>query len=394
MKREWTVDADDTERLGPHTARRMRVLLVDDQPIIVEAVRQMLADTPELDFFACIDPNEALTTAQQCAPTVILQDLMMDETDGLDLVDAYRTDPLLVNVPVVVLSANEEASIKVQAFARGANDYVVKLPSALELVARVRYHSRAYLDAREWTQAYEALQASQRALEVANRELRESAITDPLTGLRNRRHFRQWTESVGERWLDLEQHQPRQDGPDLIFSVLDVDHFKLVNDQHGHDGGDAVLVEVARRLKGVMRASDELVRWGGEEFLLVSVGVDRVHAPAIIERVLHALGNTPATLPSGQPVRVTVSIGWAPYPFDPAAPRDISIERCLALADAAVYLSKRGGRNRGHGIQRGSGSWDVQVVSAGDDAPERLRQADGGALSISQQRGPEQVCTQ
>src|SRR4051794_35982819 len=126
--------------------RPYRVLLVDDQAIVGESVRRMIAGESDIEFHFCQDPADALAAANRIQPTVILQDLVMPEVDGLLLVKFLRANPETRETPMIVLSSKEEPVIKARAFALGANDYIVKLPDRLELLARVRYHSRAYLD--------------------------------------------------------------------------------------------------------------------------------------------------------------------------------------------------------------------------------------------------------
>ena len=140
------------------------MLLIDDQPIIGEAVRRMLAAEDGIAFHFCKDATAAITMAAEIEPTVILQDLVMPEVDGLELVRRFRADDRFVNVPIIVLSTKEEAAVKAEAFALGANDYVVKLPDRLELLARVRYHSRGYTALLERNEAFDALKASQKIL--------------------------------------------------------------------------------------------------------------------------------------------------------------------------------------------------------------------------------------
>ena len=145
-------------------ARDVVVLLVDDQPIIGEAVRRMLASEAGITLHICADAARALDVAAATPPHVILQDLVMPGIDGLDLVRRYREDNRLRDVPVIVLSARDEPAVKAEAFAAGANDYVVKLPDRLELVARLRYHARGYLALLERNEAFAALQTSQQML--------------------------------------------------------------------------------------------------------------------------------------------------------------------------------------------------------------------------------------
>ncbi|MBL9141784.1 MAG: response regulator, partial [Phycisphaerae bacterium] len=154
------------------------ILIVDDQPIIGEAVRRMLAPHPEYKLTVCTKGADALATVVETKPDVILQDLVMPDADGLDLVSAYRREPSLAQTPLIVLSAREEATTKADAFARGANDYLVKLPDAIELVARVRYHAAAHRAQKERDAAFEALRAE---LNSAARYV-ESLIPAPTEG--------------------------------------------------------------------------------------------------------------------------------------------------------------------------------------------------------------------
>jgi sigma-B regulation protein RsbU (phosphoserine phosphatase) len=144
--------------------RGVTVLLVDDQPIIGEAVRRMLAGEEGLTLHYCRDAAAALGMAAEIGPSVILQDLVMPEIEGLELVRRFRADSRFADVPIIVLSTKEEAAVKAEAFALGANDYIVKLPDRLELVARLRHHSRGYIALQERNEAFAALQASQQVL--------------------------------------------------------------------------------------------------------------------------------------------------------------------------------------------------------------------------------------
>jgi class 3 adenylate cyclase len=143
----------------------IRVLLVDDQRIVGETVRRMLAGhTPEIEFRLCLDPSAALAMATEFGPTVILQDLVMPGVNGLDLVRAFRADEATQRVPIIVLSSKEEAATKAESFAAGANDYIVKLPDKLELLARIQHHSDAFVHRLERDEAYKLLLQQQEML--------------------------------------------------------------------------------------------------------------------------------------------------------------------------------------------------------------------------------------
>src|SRR5579862_2446004 len=147
------------------------VLLVDDQAMVCEAVRRALANQTDMDFHYCADAREALSIANQIKPTVILQDLVMPGIDGLTLLSQYRANPSTKDIPIIVLSTNENPQVKGQAFALGANDYLVKLPDKIELIARIRYHSKAFLNVLQRDAAYRALRESQQQLIESNAAL-------------------------------------------------------------------------------------------------------------------------------------------------------------------------------------------------------------------------------
>jgi phosphoserine phosphatase RsbU/P len=146
------------------TQHKVTVLLIDDQPMIGEAVRRMLAGEPDIVFHYNRDAAKALEEADRLKPTVILQDLVMPDIDGLTLVKTFRGHEPTRETPLIVLSTKEEPTVKAEAFALGANDYIVKLPDRLELLARIRYHSKGYINLLQRNEAYQALLESQRRL--------------------------------------------------------------------------------------------------------------------------------------------------------------------------------------------------------------------------------------
>jgi sigma-B regulation protein RsbU (phosphoserine phosphatase) len=193
------------------TDHRIKVLLVDDQPIVAEAVRRMLEPESDIDFHYCNSAAEALGVAKELSPTIILQDLVMPDIDGLLLLKFYRANAVTRDIPVVVLSSQEEAVTKAKAFELGASDYLVKLPNRIELVARVRHHSRGYIHLLERNEAFQSLRESQAALaeDVAQAEkyvtslLPEKMSTDSVVT--------DWTfipssklggDSFGYHWID------------------------------------------------------------------------------------------------------------------------------------------------------------------------------------------------
>lgn len=157
-------DGVDKNVLDILRGHKIKVLLIDDQAIIGEAVRRMLDGEEDIDFLYCQDPTDAVRTANEYEPTVILQDLVMPQIDGLTLTKFLRANPATTAVPLIVLSSKEEAVVKADAFAIGASDYIVKLPDRIELLARIRHHSKGYINLLQRDEAFRALQASQKVL--------------------------------------------------------------------------------------------------------------------------------------------------------------------------------------------------------------------------------------
>ncbi|MDX1777195.1 MAG: diguanylate cyclase, partial [Desulfobulbales bacterium] len=241
---------------------KITVLLIDDQAMIAEAVRRSLANEEDIEFKYCADPTKAIKLAAEINTTVILQDLVMPEIDGLMMVRYFRVNKTTAKIPIIVLSTKEEASIKSEAFKLGANDYLVKLPDTIELVARIRYHSQAYISQLERDEAFLALEESRAQLAEANQALQKLSSLDGLTGIANRRNF---DETLRREWNRAMRH-----GKNIGLIMLDIDFFKLYNDHYGHQGGDDCLKKVAQGLhEAINRETDFLARYGGEEFAVV-----------------------------------------------------------------------------------------------------------------------------
>jgi diguanylate cyclase (GGDEF)-like protein len=195
-----------------------------------------------------------------------------------------------------------------------------------------------------------------------NNALHEASLTDPLTGIRNRRFFDATIEADVGQALRSHADERDQRTRDLVFYLIDLDDFKGVNDRFGHDAGDKLLVEMARRISSAIRNSDVLVRWGGEEFLVVSRYTDRGEAEILAARVLAAVANTPFIVrPSGEAVHQTCSIGWAAFPWLPEHPRAVRHQEVLSLADHGLYQAKQSGKNRSVGVLPSGGQVPVAL---------------------------------
>jgi diguanylate cyclase (GGDEF)-like protein len=213
------------------------------------------------------------------------------------------------------------------------------LAVAAGLAGTVRLRTRKLEAERERLEAAVAERSA--ALARAVEELEIASSTDFLTGARNRRYL--------SAQIGAEVEHALSATADLLVFLVDLDFFKAVNDRHGHGYGDRLLVEVARRLEGTLRAGDLLVRWGGEEFLILARGADREQANAFAGRILAAVGDRPFELGEGVSLECTCSVGWAPFPWFPDVPEAVGFEQVVTLADHALYLAKGAGRDQAVG---------------------------------------------
>jgi diguanylate cyclase (GGDEF)-like protein len=212
-------------------------------------------------------------------------------------------------------------------------------------------------------------------LQRKNLELQEISFTDSLTGVWNRRYLEEiLTAEAGQVLRTYQRARGNEirklDHRDLVFLMVDMDFFKEVNDRYGHPAGDRLLQLVADRLSTVVRKSDVLVRWGGEEFLIMSRSTDPSGIPAFCSRILEVIAHEPFDLGHGIEVRKTCSVGWAPYPWCRGAFEAICAEEVIILADVALYRAKARGRNQGIGILPS----DTAGATAADILLESIRE--------------------
>lgn len=220
---------------------------------------------------------------------------------------------------------------------------------------------------------YRRVREINRRLQASHASLRLQSERDPLTNLANRRQFQARMAQAGEAGLEG------------ALLLVDIDHFKHVNDGHGHSAGDAVLVEVARRLAGCVREHDLVVRWGGEEFLVLAPGMGAVQAEQLAGRVLEQVGGQPVVLEGGEALRVTASIGYACYPLPPDG-LQVPWEQAVNLADMALYTAKGQGRNRAIGML-GAELRDAAALKAiENDFDSAWRD---GRVRLHEQAGPQ-----
>jgi len=311
------------------------VLLVDDQLLIGEAIRRMLAGQVDIDFHYCPSAQDALAVAKEVKPTVILQDLVMPGIDGMELVQQYRADPATRNTPIIVLSGREEPAVKREAFKAGANDYLIKLPDEIELIARIQHHSKAYLNQLQRDDAYRALRESQRQLMEANFELQRLTNLDGLTGLSNRRYF--------DQQIDAEWIRAHQGKTVISLLMVDVDYFKHFNDTCGHLIGDSILRTMGELIQKFFPSANCAARFGGDEFAIVLRTLQPDDFMAMAERLrIEVEGLSLVEEDGSSDQKLTVSVGGATM-----IPQDgETFYALIDAADHALYSAKKAGRNR------------------------------------------------
>lgn len=293
-----------------------QILVIDDSEKIHALIKVILADEP-VDVQSATDPKYGLVLAASIVPDLILLDVDMPGMNGFETCRQLKADPATADVPVIFLTSLSAVKEKVQGFSLGAVDYVTKPFNPAELTARVR--------------------ASLRTKHVM-RSLEEKALIDPLTGLGNRAMFVSRFEA--EVCLRVRFNNP------LSCILLDLDHFKEINDTYGHPIGDRVLEMIGKLIADLCRTEDVACRFGGEEFVIIAPHTTAADATIFAERIRSIIADTrfkpegfkPTPL-LGDNIRLTASFGVAEA-------TDLYDRSMLQRADDAMYRSKQEGRNR------------------------------------------------
>jgi diguanylate cyclase (GGDEF)-like protein len=290
--------------------------VIDDAPENVRFVGRILKPLANVTF--ALGGVDGVTRALSQRPDLILLDVEMPDMSGYDVIERLQSDPAVRETPVIFLTGRSDGDAETRGLELGAIDYVTKPFNPTAVLARVRNHLR--------------LLEYGRKLRALNEELERRATTDELTGLPNRRAFFEF----GARELT---RFARYGEPAAVI-LLDIDHFKRVNDTFGHDAGDIVLREVARRLTRTTRQLDWPARLGGEEFAVLLPKAAESGAETAARRILEALRAAPVETPAG-PIPVTATAGVTQIRAG-----DGSLEAVLKRADLALYEGKRAGRDR------------------------------------------------
>ena len=303
-------------RLVDAPIQNAKIMIIDDEPSITEIVKSHLFKAGFRNFSIVTDSSRAMETILNILPDVVLLDIHMRPIDGWQILDAMRREEITQNIPVLVLTSADEEEFRLKAYNLGAKDFLAKPVFASELAARVRNTASAKIY-RELMTTY-------------SMQLESDVLSDALTGIPNRRAF---DYELKRRLMEWN----RQKIP-LSLLMIDLDHFKATNDRYGHHVGDLVLRQFAEFLKGQIRDTDLVARFGGEEFAIILPYSCPRESRNAADRTRAALADHVFELPELS-LRMTASIGVADITHGDDA------ELFIRRADAALYAAKRNGRN-------------------------------------------------
>ena len=337
---------------------KYKILVVDDHEDNIELLRARL-EARGYEVYGANDGQAALEQVEHVCPDLILLDVMMPKMDGMEVVRRLKTNKNLPFIPVIMQTALDSTENKVEGLDAGADDYITKPINFAELEARVNSLLRI--------KALQSdLAAREKELSDLNDKLRQISLTDGLTQVENRRSLE---ERLNEMWLhSVRLHEP------IALVMCDIDWFKSVNDNHGHQAGDSVLKEFAQLLKAEAREIDRVGRYGGEEFLLILPGTVLDAAVTFAERLREKVEHHTFTYAGGKLCR-TMSCGVAGSPH----PRVKDQEALLKASDDALYVAKETGRNRV--IRFDGAEFNAHMQGKGNnstDGHQPLRETTGG----------------
>jgi diguanylate cyclase (GGDEF)-like protein len=316
----------------------IRILAVDDTPASLTLIQRHLTSAG-YEVLTARNGNEALQVLRDIGPQLLITDWRMPEMDGIELCRAIRESEEFGYVYIILVTAYTDGECLATAFGAGADDFIAKPFQHRELLARVRAGVRivdlqkdVQRRSREAHRANAELAITAEELESANHKLSEMATTDDLTGLMNRRAV---IERFHEHWSIAARH-----GQSFSVMMIDIDHFKQVNDTLGHDAGDRVLLETAHALRRSSRSGETVARFGGEEFIVLCPNSEAYQAAVGAERLRQEIEGNVVTV-GDKTCRVTISLGVAASQGQTDAP-----DALLKRADRALYQAKHAGRNR------------------------------------------------
>jgi diguanylate cyclase (GGDEF)-like protein len=296
------------------------VLIIDDDDKIRQDVKKRLSEARLFDkYYEAGDGIEGFKILLNKSVDLVLCDVVMPGIDGFKFLSMKTARGEFDDVPVIMLTGEDDVKLKIKALEQGASDYITKPFNPGELIARVRVH-------------YD-IKRLQEELRISNRRLEELSNTDDLTKLYNRRYFMEL--------MELEFQRAQRYESSLSFVMIDIDNFKNFNDTYGHLLGDRILYEVAQLLRETLRVHDIVGRYGGEEFGMLMPETDTSGALVVAERYRKSVEEF-VLFEGDKELRITISLGVAGYPHTEIK----TVDDLIRLADNALYKAKANGRNR------------------------------------------------
>lgn len=329
---------------GKRDAAMARILIVDDSPDNI-AIASMILEKDNYEILTATSGEQALEMARKARPDVILLDIQMPQMDGFQVCRRLKSEAATESIPVLFVSAHhKDAEAVSRGLTLGGDDYIVKPFNSTELRARVNVLARLKSHVDELLRKNFELEAANQALAhnierltQAQKVLEQLAVTDPLTGLYNRRYFE-------ERMRETFSLIGRQKVT-VHLLMFDLDHFKAINDRWGHSVGDAVLVHFSEIMRRCVRRHDIIARIGGEEFIIAMLNIPLEQATRAAERIRKEVEGAPYRL-GPDSIPVTTSIGLASFGDGWSDNEPPTLDSLMKQADAALYRAKSEGRNR------------------------------------------------
>lgn len=312
-----------------------KILVVDDSRMNLKILSDFLKD--QYEVFAADNGNKAVQVAEEVLPDLILMDVIMPEIDGFTACSILKSNLKTVEIPVIFITAQNNTEDIVRGFNVGGVDYITKPFNPLELNVRVKTHielKKYQEELKNYVQRMEELNKEINhknvQLNEAYNDIRNAAMTDPLTGLANRRYMIEKTKEETARFMRSEK----------IFSFIlgDIDYFKKINDQFGHECGDYVLKAVSKFMRSKIREQDIISRWGGEEFLLLLPETNLNGALVVAEKLRSGIEDLEMVY-KGKRIAATMTFGVAAFG------KEDSVDDTIKRADDALYIGKSKGRN-------------------------------------------------
>ncbi len=332
FKQSSTTEILDESAVTAEAANEpLKILIVDDDPMTLLSLKKMVENDGK-SVYTAENGDDALSLALEALPDMIITDWRMPRVSGIDLCRILRSTTITKHIYIIMLTGKESDEEHIQALEAGADDFVIKPFTPEVLAARMNSGERIIRFQQKISQDHEIIQKYAAKLAAANRKLETMAMTDALTGLPNRR-------SALNRLKDEVSESRRHQTP-LSCIMIDIDHFKLINDSYGHAIGDRVLKKIADVFSSTARSYDMVSRIGGEEFLVICARSTLADSRQLAERLRQAIHSLRLRL-DGNTIRATISLGIASWHEDMASGEDMT-----KMADRALYRAKQQGRNR------------------------------------------------